>query len=191
MMRTSKWLLWALTGMVVAATCWAGELKIATVDLEKVFSAHPKTKAAEAELKATEDVVQAEVEKILAEGRALGEEVEKLREAAKSPMLSDAARMEKQNAAEEKMIELQAFQARARRTQEAKLKQMAEEVKKTRQSIVDELTEAVQDFAKEEGWDLILDSSGMTMNMVPLTIYANPSLDVTEQLIKRLNPTGK
>ena len=45
-MRTSKWLLWALTGMVVAATCWAGELKIATVDLEKVFSAHPKTKAA-------------------------------------------------------------------------------------------------------------------------------------------------
>ena len=142
-------------------------------------------------MKATEDVVQAEVEKILAEGRALGEEVEKLREAAKSPMLSDAARMEKQNAAEEKMIELQAFQARARRTQEAKLKQMAEEVKKTRQSIVDELTEAVQDFAKEEGWDLILDSSGMTMNMVPLTIYANPSLDVTEQLIKRLNPAGK
>ena len=125
------------------------------------------------------------------ESGAHGEEVEKLREAAKSPMLSDAARMEKQNAAEEKMIELQAFQARARRTQEAKLKQMAEEVKKTRQSIVDELTEAVQDFAKEDGWDLILDSSGMTMNMVPLTIYANPSLDVTEQLIKRLNPAGK
>ena len=88
-------------------------------------------------------------------------------------------------------LQPQAFQARARRTQEAKLKQMAEEVKKTRQSIVDELTEAVQDFAKEEGWDLILDSSGMTMNMVPLTIYANPSLDVTEQLIKRLNPAGK
>lgn len=189
-MRTNKWMLWALAGMVVAATIWAGEVKLATVDLEKVFSAHPKTKMAEAELKKTEEMVQAEMDQIVAEGRALSEEVDKLREAAKDPMRTEAARLEKQNAAEEKMIELQAFQARARRTQETKIKQMTEEVKQTRQSIVDELTEAVRDFAREEGWDLILDRSGMTMNMIPLTIYASPSLDVTEQLIERLGETG-
>ena len=175
----------------VASAGAAAELKIATVDLDKVFTAHPKTQAAEAELKKSEDGVQEEMDQIVAEGRALQEEVAKLREAAKNPLLTEEARLQKRDEAEEKLTELQEFELRARRTQETKLKQMREKVLKSRQTIVDELMAAVNHFAEAGGYDLVLDKSGMTMNAVPMVAYSNPALDVTDKLIAYLQATAK
>ena len=174
----------------VASAGAAAELKIATVDLDKVFTAHPKTQAAEAELKKAEDGVQEEMDQIVAEGRALQEEVAKLREAAKNPLLTEEARLQKRDEAEEKLTELQEFELRARRTQETKLKQMREKVLKSRQTIVDELMAAVNHFAEAGGYDLVLDKSGMTMNAVPMVAYSSPALDVTDKLIEYLKATA-
>jgi outer membrane protein len=185
-MNMKKFLGVGLLTAFVAAAAGAAELKIATVDLDKVFTAHPKTQSAEAELKKAEDGIKAEMDKMVAEGRGLEEEVTKLREAAKNPLLTEDARLKKRNEAEEKLTDLQEFQLRVRRTQESKLKQMREQVMKSRQGIVDELLVAVSDFAKEQGYDLVLDRSGMTMNAVPLVTYSKPELDVTDPLIERL-----
>ena len=171
---------------LLASAAGAAELKIATVDLEKVFAAHPQTQAAEADLKKAEDAIEADMEKMVADARALGEQVAQLREAARSPILTDDARLKKRNEAEEKQTELEEFQLRVRRTQESKLKQLREQLMKSRQGIVDELLKTVGEFGKAEGYDLVLDRSGMTMNMIPLAVYSNPELDVTDQLIERL-----
>ena len=189
-MHLKKLLALAAVAASVAST-GAAELKIATVDLDKVFTAHPKTQAAEAELKKAESDVQEEMDKIMAEGRTLQEEVAKLREAAKNPLLTEEARLQKRDAAEEKLTELQDFELRARRTQETKLKQMREKVLKSRQTIVDELMAAVNHFAEAGGYDLVLDRSGMTMNAVPMVAYSSPALDVTDKLIEYLKATAQ
>ena len=189
-MHLKKLLALAAVAASVAST-GAAELKIATVDLDKVFTAHPKTQAAEAELKTAESGVQEEMDKIVAEGRALQEEVAKLREAAKNPLLTEEARLQKRDQAEEKLAELQDFELRARRTQETKLKQMREKVLKSRQAIVDELMAAVNHFAEAGGYDLVLDRSGMTMNAVPMVAYSSPALDVTDKLIEYLKATAQ
>ena len=177
----------AATGMaLMAATAGAAELKIATVDLEKVFAAHPKTQAAEAELKEVENANEADMDKMVAEGRAMEEVVTQLRAASKNPLLTEEARLVKRNEAEEKLTELQEFQLRIRRTQETKVKQMREQLVKSRQGIVDELMKVVEEFGQAEGYDLVLDRSGMTMNMVPLMVYSKPEFDVTDKLIERL-----
>ena len=181
-----KWILTLAAAAALTASGWAAELKVATVDLDKVFTAHPKTQAAEADLKKAEDGIQGELDQMLAEGKALEYDVAKLREAAKNPLLTEDARLKKRNEAEEKLTQLQEFQLRARRMQETKLKQMREQVMKTRQGIVDELLKVVADFAQAEGYDLVFDRSGLTMNMIPLAIYSNPEFDVTDQLIARL-----
>ncbi len=164
----------------------AAELKVATVDLDQVFNAHPRTKAAETELKKQEEAVQAEMEEILAEGQALREEVNKLRAAAKNQLLTEEARRQKSLEAEDKLNELQDFELRARRTQETKIKQMREQVLKSRQAIVDELMAAVTQFAAANEYDLVFDRSGQTMNAIPLVLYADPVLDVTDRLIAYL-----
>ncbi len=185
-MSMKKLLTAGMIAVFLAAAAGAAEMKVATVDLDKVFTAHPKTQAAEEGLKEAEDGIQKDMEKMVAEGRALEEEVVKLREAAKNPLLTEDARLKKRNEAEEKLTELQEFQLRAKRTQETKLKHLREQVMKSRQAIVDELMEAVTDFAKAEGYAMVFDRSGMTMNMIPMVAYSDPELDVTDQLIERL-----
>ena len=185
-MKMKKMWTTMLMAAFAAAACGAAELKIATVDLDKVFTAHPKTQAAEADLKKAEDAIQAEMDRMVAEGRALEESVAKLREAAKNPLLTEEARLTRRNEAEEKLTELQEFQLRARRTQETKLKQMREQVMKSRQGIVDELMAALGQFAQASEYDLVLDRSGMTMNAIPLVAYSKPELDVTDKLIAYL-----
>lgn len=185
-MNRMKWLAMGMLAVFGAAAAGAAELKIATVDLDKVFTAHPKTQAAEADLKKAEDGIQAEMEQMVAEGRALQEEAAKLAEAARSPILTEEARLKKRNEAEEKRTELEEFQLRARRTQENKLKQLREQVMKSRQGIVDELMAALAQFAQASEYDLVLDRSGMTMNAIPLVAYSKPELDVTDKLIAYL-----
>ena len=185
-MNRMKWLAMGLLMVFGAAAAGAAELKIATVDLDKVFTAHPKTQAAEADLKKAEEGIQDEMEQMVAEGRALQEEAAKLAEAARSPILTEEARLKKRNEAEEKRTELEEFQLRARRTQENKLKQLREQVMKSRQGIVDELMAALAQFAQANEYDLVLDRSGMTMNAIPLVAYSKPELDVTDKLIAYL-----
>lgn len=176
-------------GLAVAlatAASAAEGLRLAVVNLDQVFNAHPKTKASEAELKKAEAAIQDELEQMEAEGRALQDEVRKLREQARNPILSEEVRLKKSNEAEEKLTELQEFQLRMRRTQETKLKQLRDQLLKKRQGIVDELMVVVAEFAKEEGFDLVLDRSGLTANLIPITVYCRPELDVTDKLIARL-----
>lgn len=176
---------------LVLSFAWAAsaELRIATVDLDKVFQSHPKTQKAEDGLKAAEVRIKADMEKMAGEARALQEEAQKLKEAASTPMLSESARMQKKLEAEDKLTELEEMQLRIRRTQESRLKQLRDQLMKTRQGIVEELMAAVKAFAQEEGYDMIFDTSGLTMNAVPLAVYADEKLDVTTAIVERIGGT--
>ena len=175
----------ALFAAVLAASAsFAAQWRIATVDLDKVFSAHPKTAAAEAELKNQEAALEAEMKKLLDDARARKEELEQAREAARSPLLSDEARAAKRAAIDEKETALEELQLRARKTQASQLRRLQDQLLETRKGIVDEMQKAMKEFADSQGYALIFDVSGMTMNGVPAVAYSRPSLDVTAALIK-------
>jgi outer membrane protein len=167
----------------------AAQMRVATVDLDRVFTAHPKTQAAEESLKKAEERIKNDMEKMASETRALEEDVQKLRDAARSAILTESARLKKNLEAEDKLTELQEAQLRLRRTQETRLKQLRDQLMTVREGIVKELMETLRAFAEEEGYDLILDRSGLTMNMVPMVAYSDPALDVTDNLIQRLGQT--
>lgn len=179
---------WILAAVLVAGMVGtaSAELRIATVNLDTVFTAHPKTQLAEEGLKKAETRIKADMEKMSAEANALQEEAQKLSDDAQKPMLSEAARMQKKLDAEDKVTALQELQLRIRRTQETRLKQLRDQLMKTRQGIVDELLTLVTDFAKEEGYDLILDRSGLTMNAVALVVFSDDELDVTDAILKKV-----
>jgi Skp family chaperone for outer membrane proteins len=180
-----------LVAAFLAAGSASAELKIATVDLDKVFTAHPEDAGGGGGSEEGRGRHPGGDGKMVAEGRALQEEVAKLREAAKSPILTDEARLQKRNEAEEKLTELQEFQLRARRTQETKLKQLREQVLKSRQTIVDELMAAVAAFragerlrsgARPLGHDDECDSAGGVFES---------GLDVTDKLIEYLKAKAR
>lgn len=178
-----KSLVFVLISALWAAAALAEAWKIAAVDLEKVFAAHPKTAAAEAELKVQEAAAEEEITRLADDLRAQKAELEQAREAARSPMLSDEAKAARRASIDELETALAAAQLRARKTQETKLRLLQEQVFKTRQSIVEEMQDALERFAQANGYALILDKSGLTMNRVPAVAYVRPALDATDALI--------
>ena len=173
----------ALAAVLATAGGAAAQMKIATADLDRVFSAHPKVVAAEAGLKASEKEIKADLEKLVEQGKALEEEIQKLRNAANSPMLSEAARQQKRTEAEEKVTTLQELDLRIRRTQQTRMNQLKDQLMKTRQGIVDEMMAVVKEYAEEEGFDLVLDKSA--------TPFAKDEYDVTDEMLSAMNVDPK
>lgn len=168
---------------LTAITASAAPGKIVVVDLDQVFDAHPKTVASSADLKKREADALAEMEKLAERQKTLQADIEAASEAAKSSLLSEEAKKEKRQQLEQKETEYQAFIVSARRQQDLKLKSLREEVLEMRKQIVEEMRTELVAFAKAEGYALIFDKSGLTMNGVPVIAYSHPALDVTQAFI--------
>jgi hypothetical protein len=52
---------------------------------------------------------------------------------------------------------------------------------------VDEITKLVLDKVKVENYDLVMDRSGLSLNGVPILIFAKDGLDFSDELIVALN----
>lgn len=152
----------------MAATASAQALagkKVATMDLSKIFDNYQKTK---------------EFDKVLEESFAgyqkeLKAKADKLTEAEnKLALLKDAERAKMQKEVEQQRTEAIAFD-QAKRTDLTK--QRDEKIRE----ILLEIEKVVSDYAKKEGYDLILNDR--------VLVYGNPNLDITEPVLKLLNDT--
>lgn len=147
----------------IAGDCYAKEYKIAYVDLAKVFDEYKKTKdseqALETKAKAKED-----------ERKAMVEELRKLKD--EQALLSEKAKADKQKVIDEKIRALQAFDMKTR-----------DELMKERNDmlggILKDIEGLVNDYAKANGYDLILNSRMM--------LYAAEEYDLTAEVMQRLN----
>ena len=56
-----------------------------------------------------------------------------------------------------------------------------------RAELVKEISAFVKVYAKEKGFDLVLDTSGLTRNFIPVVVYFPEESDVTEDVLAELN----
>jgi len=141
----------------------ADEWKVGYVDLAKAFDGYERTKASDTELEKKGKQKEAELE-----GRV--NELKKLREHLE--LLNDASREAKLREIEAKTDELKRFRANAAR----ELRRERDEVAR---SILQEVHQIVADYAKANGFSMILDERQI--------LYGQPGDDVTDAVLKQLN----
>ena len=185
-----KLILAGMLALGLAAASHGEGWRIAVVDLSRVFDEHPKTAAAMEELKVQEEAVQEEMRQLVEEIDKKRTELAQAREAMNTPLLSDAARAAKRAELDERETALAELQLRARKTGESKMRQLQEQLLDVRKGIVDEMQKSLGDFAAEQGFALLFDKSGLTMNGVPSIAYYRPNLDVTDALIEYIRTHG-
>jgi outer membrane protein len=56
-----------------------------------------------------------------------------------------------------------------------------------RQGIVEEISKIVNDKVKADAYDLVVDKSGMSLNGVPVVMFAKDSYDFTDDIVAALN----
>ena len=170
-----------LAGRTGAAT--EIETKVAVVDMEKVMTAHPETKEAEALLQKQASEYDAEKDEMLAKFDRLKKEFEEARDGAENKALSDEARSGKRELAEDKLAALKDFDNEVRQTTLMRQRQLADRKHRMRDRIVGKIRDIIRTYATQHGFVLVLDS-GAVMDNPGSVLYNAEKMDVTEDVLK-------
>ena len=153
-------------GLFVSPACekaFAKELKIAYVDLAKIFGEYKKTKDSEKVLETKGKGKEDERAKMV-------DEVKKLKD--EQALLSEKAKGEKQGVIDMKIKALQEYDTKTRN-----------ELMKDRNDmlggIMKDIEKVVGDYAKANGYDIVLNSR--------MLLYGSEQYDLTAEILTRLN----
>ena len=178
----------ALTlGSVFASRAEEKPLKIAVIDMNRVFQEYNKTRVNEAKLKKQAEIFK-EYSTPLAQSLAkLRQEFIKLRDDSQNMVYSAAERENRRMNAQEKYRQAAAKEQELREYNRERQAQLRDEYEKLRNSILEDISKVVEAKCLAEGYGLVLDKSGRTLNNIPLVVYSSKMLDITDSVIQTLN----
>lgn len=170
-----------------AASASAQSLKVGTVDMKKVFESYYKTKDAEARINEARNAAKKELDDrmdIYNKGVA---EVTKLNEEINKPELSKDTKEQRSKSRDEKIGELKNMEKEINEFRVTREKQLQEQSVRMRGGIVDEINKIVSDKVKAEGYQIVFDKSGPSLNGVPIVLFARDEYDFTPDVVAALN----
>jgi outer membrane protein len=174
-------------GLALAASAQVPAGRIVTVDLNKVFSDYYKTPIASAKLKETADSFNKEHEEMLANYKKQIDELNKLRDEQDKPEYTSEVREQKRKAVADKLADTQKTQRDIDDYRASHRKILEEQTQRMRQTILKEIDDVITTVARNDGYQLVLDKSGNTLNGVPAIVFSQDSLDITDDITKLLN----
>ena len=172
-----------MTGLAV----FAENPKIAVVDMEKIFKGYYKTKINSAKFKKQAATYKEYADNLANSQLKLEEEFRSLRDASQNIAFSETERESKRLAARDKYRQLQAKQTAQQQYDREKSSQLKEQYDKMRKELLTEIRKNVAKYAKKEGYVMVLDASGKTMNDIPIIIYYQTNMDITDMILTRIN----
>ena len=175
--------LWAC-GLTAGAQ---GTGRIVTIDLNKVFNDYYKTPIATAKLKDTVDSYKKEHDDMVANYKKQIDELNKLREEQDKTEYTPEVREQKRKAVSEKIAETQKLNRDIEEYDRSHQDILKEQTQRMRQTIVKEITDVIDKEARDQGYLLVIDKSGNTLNGVPSIVYAQDNTDITPDILKVLN----
>jgi outer membrane protein len=163
------------------------QVKVGTVDMNKVFSSYYKTKDAESRINEARATAKKELDDRMETYKKNLEAINKLNEEINKPELSKEMKDSKSKARDEKIAETKNLEREITEFRSTREKQLQEQAVRMRNGIVDEITKLVQDKVKSDNYDLVFDKSGSSLNGVPMVLYSRDNMEFSEDIITALN----
>jgi len=165
--------------------------RIVVVQLDRVFNEFYKTKLAGAQIETRKQEIRDELKGREAQLVALDKELSDLRVQINDTALSDEHRGQLRESAADKQLRFNEMQDQARQIAELRNKELEDMSRRMRRGLVEEIREAVREFARTQGYDAVFDASGQTLNGVEALIYYDEKLDITDRVIETMNRGAK
>lgn len=157
--------------------------KVVTVNMEALFSKYQKAVDFEKNIKGELDNFKKTDEARVKALTAMRDDAAKAQKEAEDPTKNEQARANARAVFENKAREFQTEQnsyINGKRSSELLFQQRSQAHVRT---IFDEIRPVVAALAKEKGADLVINSTFNPTNV----LYADPALDITDEVVKRLN----
>ena len=178
----------AILAAIVATTpAMADQDTVAYINMNKVFEGFYKTKRAEESLRKQEALYKERAETQVEELENLKKRYEQLRAEAESVALSEEAKQRKAEDAKTVGMQLRDKERDLQNYFADKKREMQGDYMKSRNTIVKEIMQHVRTYADEKGYDVVLDVSGMTQNMLPVILKHPEEKEITDIVLQDLN----
>ncbi len=176
-----------MLALTVAAGARAAELKIAVIDMQKTFQEYEKTKTIEIKLNQQMEVFKEYSSQLNQQYQNLRKQYESARDDSQNIAYSAAERENKRQKAQQLYESLKLKEQEMTSYTESRKTQIRDMYTKLRGEVVEEIRKAVHNKAVLEGYTIVLDQSGESLNDVGFVIYVQPGLDITDAIIQDLN----
>lgn len=173
--------------LVTFSALLCAQQKIAVVDMKKIFSGYDKTKALELKMNEQVKIYQEYAAKLLQEYRTLESECKRLRDDSMNLTLSEAERESRKLSFVTKSEELKRKEKEINEYNSSRQKLLKEQFETKRAEIIAEIRQVVSNKSLLEGWTLVLDKSGVSLNDLSIVIYNVSSIDITQPVLNDLN----
>ena len=181
-------LLFLLAGFfALSSMASAQRLKIATVEMERLFNEYHLTSAIQKEINIERARIQKDNNLRLADIREIETTIQGIREQLKDPNIG----AKKQNELFQESNDLQQDGVHKERERseflERRNRSLNEKMRKQMRGILVEIQRAVSDRAKAGNYDYIFDKSGNSSQGIPFVLHARDMTDLTDSLLKEIN----
>ena len=178
----------AFAALFAVAPSLQAQPKIATVNLQNVFTNYFKTKQADSLLQEH----GAEAEKVLKgwldDYQKANEDYKKLVEGANDQAVAAEERDKRKKAAESKVTELKELEKSMTQFKSEAKTRIDEQKIRLREKILGELIDAIAAKAKRDNYSHVFDISGSSFNNgAQLLLYSNGQNDLTSEILTELN----
>lgn len=170
-----------------AGAARAQGVKIGSVSLDKLYAEFYKTKIARKTFEDSVAVYRKDRQQRLDDLSKLSDEFQKLREEAASQALTQEKREQKGKAAQEKAAEFGKARQAVQDFEQSSQQFLGDQQRRQNTAIMKEILETVRKKARDGGYTLMVDSSGLGSAGIPGAVYADEKLDITDLVLKDLN----
>src|SRR5213080_3644446 len=168
-----------------------GTLKIGTVDMQRAFKEYNKTKEAEAKINDAKNAARKEYDDRAEDYKKALDEINNLNKQLESPALSADKKTQTAKDRDDKIAKIKNMEREISDFRQTRERQLQEQLMRMREGIVKEITDVVVEKVKAKSLDFVLDKSGMSINGVPVVLYAPETVDFTSEIIDTLNKPGR
>ena len=184
-MRKATLLLAAIALTTVSAA--NAQVKLGIVDMNKVFTEYYKTKDAEAKLNESRTQAKKEFDERMERLKKSMDEITKLNGDIDKPEISKDKKVDLEKQRDERVNEARSLDQQTAEFRQTRERQLQDQFMRMRKDIIDDIMKVVDEKVKSEGYDLVMDRSGVSMGQVPVVLYSRPDLDFSTALIASLN----
>ena len=179
----------AVAGIAATAAQAQSAQKIMVVDIAKVYESHYKTAEQNALLQADQKKASEELQRRAKEIDGVVAELKDMEEQLQNPVTTDEAKKKIQEEGSKKLQDLQGKQREAQGMQANLQRLFQERIGQFRALLLDEISKVAADVAKKKGATFLVDKSGPSVIGVPVFLYADTSVEITDAVIAEINAT--
>jgi outer membrane protein len=181
-------LLFLLVGFfALSSMASAQRLKIATVDMERLFNEYHRTSAIQKEINIERARIQKDNNLRLADIREIETTIQGIREQLKDSDLGAKKNQDLNQEARE--LQQDGIHKERERSEflERRNRSLNDKMRKQMRGILVEIQRVVSDRAKAGNYDYIFDKSGNSSQGIPFVLHAREMTDLTDSLLKEIN----